>query len=254
MPSVDFEPLDPAHFLDILGTTHVGVSFSVSGRGVSITPAVLYAKETMSTRGSFGVRINGTDKLMYNHSDSYPEGLGREMVGVVRDILKEKGMDWLRERAAALQMIDSDSKPTQEQIELLKPFTDLSVSECSEEDWYCLTRRIQGDLKAHLELGIGCDGSGFIKDSLFCEWAYIVNLDENKLEVYKGFQRKPHDKGRYSSIPPCEDHHRPNVYYPCALFAEFPLDNLPDPRTFVKKMNELREAYEKAEYDENEED
>ncbi len=192
----------------------------------------------MSTRGTFGVRINGKDKLMYNHGDSYPSGLGVEMLETTRHLVKEKGMDWLKEKAAALQMVDSQEKPTEEQIELLKPFTDLSVSERSTEDWYCLTRGMQGDLKAHLELGIGCDGSGFIRDSLFCEWGYIVNLDSGKLEVYKGFQKQPHDKGRYGRLEPCAEYRASsgNVYYACALVAEFPLDDLPDRKAFVKAL------------------
>jgi hypothetical protein len=31
----------------------------------------------------------------------------------------------------------------------------------------------------------------FAADSLFCEWAYVVNLDSRKLEVYKGFNKEP---------------------------------------------------------------
>ena len=31
----------------------------------------------------------------------------------------------------------------------------------------------------------------FAKDSLFCEWAYVVNLDTEMLEVYRGFQETP---------------------------------------------------------------
>ena len=40
----------------------------------------------MSTRWAFGLRKNGKAKLIYNHYDSYPEGLGREFT------------DWLLER------------------------------------------------------------------------------------------------------------------------------------------------------------
>jgi hypothetical protein len=71
----------------------------------------------------------------------------------------------------------------------------------------------------------------FIKDSLMCEWAYIVNLDTNKLEVYKGFQDKPHEKGRYASTA-----HREG-YYPCALVAEFPLGRLPRFEAFLQQLD-----------------
>ena len=28
------------------------------------------------------------------------------------------------------------------------------------------------------------NGNDFITDSLFCEWAYIINLDTNKFEIF----------------------------------------------------------------------
>lgn len=30
----------------------------------------------MSTRGAYGFRIDGQDKITYNHFDSYPDSLG----------------------------------------------------------------------------------------------------------------------------------------------------------------------------------
>jgi hypothetical protein len=44
------------------------------------------------------------------------------------------------------------------------------------------------------------DSHTFLVDSLFCEWAYIINLDENVLEIYRGFNKEPSDKGRYASL------------------------------------------------------
>jgi hypothetical protein len=45
------------------------------------------------------------------------------------------------------------------------------------------------------------DSKGFLSDSLFCEWAYIINLDKEVLEVYEGFQEEESDnrfKGDYA--------------------------------------------------------
>ena len=34
----------------------------------------------MSTRGAVGIRMNGIDKIGYNHFDSYPTGLGDDIL------------------------------------------------------------------------------------------------------------------------------------------------------------------------------
>jgi len=39
----------------------------------------------------------------------------------------------------------------------------------------------------------------FLYDSLFCEWAYIINLDTETFEGYRGLNKNPAAKGRYAS-------------------------------------------------------
>ena len=60
---------------------------------------------------------------------------------------------------------------------------------------------MQGSLKAYLDAGVMPDNLDFAQDSLFCEWAYVVDLDAGVLEVYKGFQTEPHDHGRFAQEP-----------------------------------------------------
>ena len=121
----------------------------------------------MSTRGAFGIRKNGIDKVGYNHFDSYPEGLGAEIL----TWLKNTDMNKLS------SLFDK--------IILLEPNHDFK------EVFNWDTHEINSSFT---------EDSAFLGDSLFCEYAYIINLDDNVLEFYVGFNEDPNAKGRYASL------------------------------------------------------
>ncbi len=73
-----------------------------------------------------------------------------------------------------------------------------------------------------------CNGIGFAEDSLFCEYAYVVDLDANRLEVYTGFQKQEHDCGRFASMrSPENEENRRDGYFPIKLLLSYSLDELP---------------------------
>lgn len=163
----------------------------------------------MGTRGSFGTLSNGTLKLTYNHWDSYPEGLGTDLAKQLVKLLEKHDQTSLKALADLVTVVDSDSKPTKEQIKKLSKWTDLNVSEKSTDDWYCVLRDLQGKLDVILEeAGFMVDGNDFPKESLFCEWAYVANFDDMTLEIYKGFQTAKHSKGRFAD-PACTEEYKP---------------------------------------------
>lgn len=157
----------------------------------------------MGTRGAFGFIINEQEKIAYNHFDSYPEGKGVEVLRWLR----EADLDDVRKRVADLLVVDPDSSPTPEDIERLKQYANMHVggpmsgTPLGEASWYQLLRETQGDLTLTLRAGVMEDGHLFPLDSLFCEWAYIVDLDKNRFEIYEGFQKKLPKKGRWKGRP-----------------------------------------------------
>ena len=80
-----------------------------------------------------------------------------------------------------------------------------------------------------LAAGVIEDAGDFPADSLFAEWGYVIDLDgDGMFEVYEGFQKSPHDKGRFAGME------RDGDYYPVALRARWPLANLPDEASFLE--------------------
>ena len=140
----------------------------------------------MSTRGYVGIRMNNEDKGGYNHFDSYPSGLGSEIL----IFLKNK----------TIQNISSI-------------FNDIGNVETNEKedsfDWR------KHEINSKMEIY-----NSFLYDSLFCEYAYIINLDERVLEIYRGFNKDPNANGRYAKFKDEED----SVYYGVVLIQTISLE------------------------------
>jgi len=193
----------------------------------------------MGTRGAFGFRRYGIDKVTYNHWDSYPECLGEKMA---RFCVEHKAE--LASICDSIILVAADSEPSFEAIAWAKlaGCINTEVSYRTEKDWYCLLRELQGGLHKAPALVTATgkyymiDNHEFLKDSLFCEYAYIINLDTNRLEYWVGFQEVPQEGNRYGTQPVPD--HDFSKYYPCKLAAEFPLDGL-DVDKCVADMNEI---------------
>lgn len=181
----------------------------------------------MGTRGAIGYYKDGQIKATYNHFDSYPDALGQEMLKFARS----KTPAQHAEAADRLQMIDTNRKPTPEDVERWKPYTDLGVSRQSTDDWYCLMREAQGKMGVYVEMGQMPDGGAdFMRDSLFCEYAYLVNCDEGTFEIYKGFQHEPPKRGVFAGDEKFEAAglNKETKYYPVELMKAFLLNDLPE--------------------------
>lgn len=191
----------------------------------------------MGTRGAIGYfgKLDGKNlhKVTYNHFDSYPNYLGMKVVEYIQN--RDFDLGSIKNDFKKIELVNEDTKPTKEQIERCYDVdsVNLSVSEQSEDDWYCLLRDSQGDLDSYSKVGFMIDSEYFLHDSLFCEWAYIINCNTGKLEIYRGFQEsKP--KGRYRDIEPDRG------YYGVSLIKSVPLEDVTE--EMMGKLEE--EVYE----------
>lgn len=188
----------------------------------------------MGTRGLIGFRYKRKEYLTYNHLDSYFEELGKNIVLQI-ETMKKLGWEIVKERVSNLRLVKEEDKPTKKDKDHIKRFILIeNKGNQSDDDWYFLLKGAEGSLRSYLRIGIMEDSSTFVNDSLFCEYAYIVNLDTMKFEIYVGLQRSPHKKGRYGKrqggkkdsnfIP---SYLGEKEFFPIALLQTYPLDNIP---------------------------
>ena len=185
----------------------------------------------MGTRGLYGFRKNGIDKTTYNHYDSYPDCLGETMVR----FCKETSIEEMNKIFDRIVLVDGRSKPNAKQIKECIKYYDENVGTNTVNDWYCLLREAQGNPNAYKDgLKYMLDDHDFIKESLWCEYAYIVNLDTNCLEFWKGFQSEP-NPGRYGTEVV-------DGYYPCKMVAYYDLEHMDlSVHEYVNDMNNMCE-------------
>lgn len=152
----------------------------------------------MGTRGMIGFRFNGEDKLAYNQYDSYPTSMGASAVNAVRKFNDEQ----LAGTAKRLTVVDQASSPPADLAERYSGLTDSRVS--TGTDWYATLRHVQGEIEPYVTGGVDhmTGNVSFLSASLFCEWAYIINMDDRTLEFYKGFNNDPDAPGRYAKCDP----------------------------------------------------
>jgi len=184
----------------------------------------------MSTRGLYGFIINDELKVTYNHCDSYPTGLGED----VKNFIINNDIEKIKEVASKIRLVKSGEVPSADDISKYEKYYNQNVNGGSVEDFYALLRETQGNLQVYIDdenFDIMKDDSKFLENSLFCEWAYFINLDSGKLEIYQGFQKYPPRNNRYSTEK-CDN----QGYFPCEIIKEISFENI---KNFdMKKLEE----------------
>lgn len=190
----------------------------------------------MGTRNLTIVFMDGKYRVaQYGQWDGYPEGQGLTCLRFVRDQMNEKDF---RDALSHIKYIDSDKlrrmwmdygmdDDGSIQIKDADRFR-LTFPEFSRDTGAEILTMIQND-----RITSNCleNRMTFAANSLFCEWAYVVDFDKRTFEVYKGFNKTPLTEGdRFYFLREYEDDDR---YHGVKLAAAFDLDNLPTDDEFL---------------------
>lgn len=208
----------------------------------------------MGTRNLTCVVYKGEYKLAkYGQWDGYREGLGTKILNFLRtEFNREKFIAGLEKLTPITETqlkqlwVDCGASPTEDWVTM-------DVSERFKVAHPELSRDTSGgDLLRLIQDGTAKWSNSNVKfaaDSLFCEWAYVIDLDQGTFEVYEGFNESPLGiTDRFAGIA-MEPLRAGEVrkYYQVRLLKSYSLRRLPNAKTMCKypswsKRNERAKA------------
>jgi hypothetical protein len=180
----------------------------------------------MGTRNLTMVVKDGEFKIaQYGQFDGYPSGSGF----IVLNFLKTAKLDVFAEKLKNLRWLtdaDCDVVNATENWKTVYP-------ELSRNTGAMILEMVYESEKEMLLK----DSKSFAGDSLFCEWAYLIDLDNNTLEVYRGFNKTPVIEGRFKSDDMTLELDDKGVYHPIKLVKTYSLSELPDESQFCEDLD-----------------
>lgn len=177
----------------------------------------------MGTRHLTMVVHNDTIKLaQYGQWDGYPEGQGQTVVDFLN--LRYDKETFIKNLNSLQFLTDDELDEIQKDKEWSKQYPQMSRDMGAD-----ILNAIQGteNLKVCKSLSMDTE---FVKDSLFCEYAYLLNLDKDVLEVYKGFNEQP-----ISETERFYNGENNGEYYPIKLWFTVPFSEIDTFFDVVKK-------------------
>jgi hypothetical protein len=183
----------------------------------------------MSSRGAYGFRLNEKDYITHSKYDSYPTGLLFRLMKQLKTIPNEH----LSKGVNKIQLINSNKKISITDYSLYKNHPVIN-SICENNDlkfkrneiWSTFLIDDSDILRyfAETPFSLMVDYSNYVYNSLFCEYAYIINLDTNMVEVYKGYNQFFYLDGRYAMVTDDYLTSSNQNYGGCYFVGEIPLE------------------------------
>jgi len=200
----------------------------------------------MGTRHLIAAKVDGEYKLaQYGQYDGYPEGQGVAVLDFLVNKMDRDAflaalrnchfVDWQKDIAPELVRFGADQDCDYE-----ISFDDYDRFTAAHPEW---SRDTGAKILGIIQSSGGCglrSSLDFAADSLFCEWAYVLDFDTMQFEVYEGFNKTPlTEKERFFFLEPKAR----GGYYPVRLRAVWSMDDLPQTKEdFLAPFKEAEEC------------
>lgn len=191
----------------------------------------------MGTRNLTAVFFNGEYRVaQYGQWDGYPSGQGLTILNLLSDKSK---LEKLKENLLKVRFVDDEKDKG-----FLDEYNNNAPEWSSESDnrtyeqkrWFSsyASRDLGGKILPSIALSdddeiLLFDKISFAGDSLFCEFAYVVDLDKNTFEVYEGFNKEELDLSERFASTEC-DH---DEYKQVKFKHSFDISSLPSEKEFL---------------------
>lgn len=179
----------------------------------------------MGTRSFIGFVRGGEVFGSYNQYDGYPEGVGADLQQELKGDPSFQDWDKLSNSLSTMRWVDSGDNPTEAEK---KTFADSWEAVSSGNDWYSFLRDHQGSMIKRLKAGVATGEPNFPKDSLFCEWGYVFDVDARQVIILEGFNTKKSKEWKYADTGPKKDwkpsYDGEHYYAGCSVFWSGTMD------------------------------
>ncbi len=184
----------------------------------------------------------------YGQWDGYPEGQGVTVLNFLRTVDMNRFKKRLKDVRFMNKRDESSLKKFMKKIGAENGLLDMDQAKLYYNQYPYLSRNHGAEILQMIYDSVGKvvlqNSISFAADSLFCEWAYLIDLDKNVLEVYEGFNQTPLEDGqRFKDLVNVE--YSTGTYYPIRHVKTYPLDELPTDEDFVKELEPKEEEEEK---------
>jgi len=196
----------------------------------------------MGTRNLTCVFIDNDFKVaQYGQWDGYPSGQGATLLELLAkldlDTLKKnvRASRWATDEEVEAAWAEAGADPSAE-------FVPMEVADKlakNHPEWHRDTAAEIVEMLGEGPLALR-NNLWFATDGVFCEWAYVVDLDAMTLEVYAGCNKTPgKDHGKFASLPRVEGTNP--KYSTVVLLKTYPISQLPSVEQLVADCTKKEE-------------